>query len=495
MTRIRLSILTALLLAFATFASANVDVTAGGAAWQAQKADSVLTVSGPNGTFTLDFAAGETPFLNAAELADGTYSWELKANAQKRDRSQAVTRATAVPTFGTFTVAGGSFADPNLAEGANKAQVFATDLIVEGSACVGIDCTTTESFGFDTLRLKENNLRIKFEDTSASANFPGNDWQLTANDSSNGGAERFSIEDTTNNKNIFTVEANAPNNSLYVDSSGSIGFGTNNPNAQIKLHAVDGNSPTLRLEQDGSDGFQSQIWDIAGNETNFFVRDVTNSSKLPFKIIPGAATDSLYVAASGNVGVGHANPSEKLHVKGGNALIEGPGVKLNLTDNTDSANTVNWFLQSDNASETLLISKSGSGGGEIRIDDRQDGGTSGVTFFVDGSIQATNVTFSSTRSKKADFESVDPQDVLTRLNGIDIQTWRYKTEDESIRHMGPIAEDFADAFELGKSNETITVTDVNGVALAAIQALSQQIETLREQNLELQERLSDIEGR
>jgi len=68
-------------------------------------------------------------------------------------------------------------------------QVIADDLIIQGSACVGFDCVNGESFGFDTIRLKENNLRIKFEDTSISASFPSNDWQLTANDTTNGGAK------------------------------------------------------------------------------------------------------------------------------------------------------------------------------------------------------------------------------------------------------------------------------------------------------------------
>ena len=57
--------------------------------------------------------------------------------------------------------------------------VIADDLIVQGSACVGLDCVNNEPFGFDTIKLKENNLRIKFEDTSV-APFPTNDWQLTA---------------------------------------------------------------------------------------------------------------------------------------------------------------------------------------------------------------------------------------------------------------------------------------------------------------------------
>ena len=70
-------------------------------------------------------------------------------------------------------------------------QVIPDDLIVQGSTCVGFDCINNESFGFDTIRLKENNTRIKFEDTSL-AGFPTNDWQLTANDSASGGASKFS---------------------------------------------------------------------------------------------------------------------------------------------------------------------------------------------------------------------------------------------------------------------------------------------------------------
>src|SRR5205823_14163606 len=44
--------------------------------------------------------------------------------------------------------------------------VTADDAIIQGSLCVGLDCVVNESFGFDTIRLKENNTRIKFDDTS-----------------------------------------------------------------------------------------------------------------------------------------------------------------------------------------------------------------------------------------------------------------------------------------------------------------------------------------
>ena len=100
-------------------------------------------------------------------------------------------------------------------------QVFIDDIIVGGSACIGFDCVNGESFGFDTIRLKENNLRIKFVDTSSSASFPTNDWQLTANETSNGGANKFSIDDVNSGRTPFTIEAGAPSHSLYVDERGT----------------------------------------------------------------------------------------------------------------------------------------------------------------------------------------------------------------------------------------------------------------------------------
>ena len=108
-------------------------------------------------------------------------------------------------------------------------------LIVGGSACIGFDCVNGESFGFDTIRLKENNLRIKFVDTSSSASFPSNDWQLTANESSNGGANKFSIDDVNSGRTPFTLEAGAPSHSLYVDGGGRIGLGTSTPVVEIHI--------------------------------------------------------------------------------------------------------------------------------------------------------------------------------------------------------------------------------------------------------------------
>ena len=184
---------------------------------------------------------------------------------------------------------------------------------IHSSLCVGFDCATTESYGADTIRLKENNVRIHFDDTSTSASYPNQDWRIEANSNLNGGGEYLRFIDATANRNIMTLEANAPSASLYVEDSGEVGFGTANP--VTELHAVKGDTPTLRLDQNGSSGFQPQVWDLAGNETSFFIRDATNGSTLPFRIRPGASSNSLVIDTDDDIGVGVLSASASLHVR------------------------------------------------------------------------------------------------------------------------------------------------------------------------------------
>lgn len=245
-----------------------------------------------------------------------------------------------------LAIAGAMFA--GLAIPANAAQTFVTDVIVQGSLCVGVDCTSSESFGFDTIRLKENNLRIGFNDTSNSASFPNNDWQLTANDSGNGGVNHFSIDDITGGRTPFRVEAGAPSWALIVEADGDIGIGTQNP--VVEAHIVDGDSPTLRLEQDGSAGFTPQTFDIAANEANFFVRDVTNGSQLPLQIKPGADSASLFVAANNNIGLSTDNPSAALHVRRTNDTAS-----VRIEDTSTSAGTLQEMLRLVNYGDPALV--------------------------------------------------------------------------------------------------------------------------------------------
>ena len=198
--------------------------------------------------------------------------------------------------------------------------VHSDDVIITGGLAVGVDAVNGETFGTDTMRLKQNIVRVHFDDTSGTASFPRNDWRIVINDQFNGGSEHFSIEDSTAGRVPFRIEAGAPAHSLVVEGDGDVGLGTLNP--AVDLHIVTGNSPELRLEQDNSSGLGQQSWDIAGNETSFFVRDVSNGNTLPFRIAPGSSTDVLTITGS-RVGVNTftPSPSHSFHVAG-NALID-----------------------------------------------------------------------------------------------------------------------------------------------------------------------------
>jgi hypothetical protein len=84
-------------------------------------------------------------------------------------------------------------------------------------------------------------------------------------------------------------------------------------------------------------------------------------------------------------------------------------------------------------------------------------------------------TNASSRSLKTAFEAIDPLAVLAKVAALPVEGWRYKAEDASTRHIGPVAEDFQRLFGLG-DGESIGTVDADGVALAAIQGLVQKMD-------------------
>ncbi len=101
----------------------------------------------------------------------------------------------------------------------------------------------------------------------------------------------------------------------------------------------------------------------------------------------------------------------------------------------------------------------------------------------------------SDRQAKANFAPVDRQDILTRLSDLPIHTWNYKTQDSSIRHMGPTAQDFRAAFGLGEDERHINTVDADGVALAAVQELHRLAHAQAAQLAAQQERIAALEAR
>ena len=108
----------------------------------------------------------------------------------------------------------------------------------------------------------------------------------------------------------------------------------------------------------------------------------------------------------------------------------------------------------------------------------------------------------SDRNLKANFAKIDSREVLRKLADLDITTWNMKSQDPSIRHIGPMAQDFAAAFKVGEDDRHITTTDADGVALAAIKGLHESLQEkealiseLQKQNSGLVSRLAALEQR
>ena len=100
---------------------------------------------------------------------------------------------------------------------------------------------------------------------------------------------------------------------------------------------------------------------------------------------------------------------------------------------------------------------------------------------------------SSDRHLKANFSTVNPRSVLARLASIPIQTWNYKSEPESVRHIGAMAQDFRAAFNLGMDDKHISTVDADGVTMAAIQGLYQMMREKDKQIARLQAQVTQLQ--
>lgn len=108
-----------------------------------------------------------------------------------------------------------------------------------------------------------------------------------------------------------------------------------------------------------------------------------------------------------------------------------------------------------------------------------------------GTVFAGSLNVSSDRNTKQDFKPVDYKEVLAKVVGMPVTTWVF-TNSTKITHMGPVAQDFNAAFNLGDDDKSIGVTDANGVALAAIKGLNTVVEEKNAEIKDLKRELSEL---
>jgi len=113
---------------------------------------------------------------------------------------------------------------------------------------------------------------------------------------------------------------------------------------------------------------------------------------------------------------------------------------------------------------------------------------------VDTSAVTVIGTFNnfSDRNAKKDFAPVSPSQILEKVVRLPISEWSYKM-DSTTRHIGPMAQDFYSAFNIGTDDKHIAPIDEGGVAFAAIQALNRKVEEKEGQIRQLEQRLDKLE--
>jgi hypothetical protein len=204
----------------------------------------------------------------------------------------------------------------------------------------------------------------------------------------------------------------------------------------------------------------------------------------------------LISPGAGNVGIGTITPTVKLHVIGATtAASKNPVIG---GDNTSSGIGVIGHSTSGDG----VLGESAGGGNGVKGKSASGPGvygssTSGYGIWgqsatgeaghfdgkvtINGALTAGSCTGCnppSDRGLKSNFAAVNPRNILDRLAQLQIQTWNYKSEPATVRHIGAMAQDFRAAFNFGTDDKTLSVVDAHGVTMAAIQGLYQQNQEL-----------------
>ena len=266
--------------------------------------------------------------------------------------------------------------------------------------------------------------------------------------------------------------------------------------------------PSIDFEDTSGGDTGDSDWRLLANEigtgNNFAIKEViSGASTRPFVVESGAPGASIFVRQNGNIGLG-TFPQNRLHLYGS------AGTTKMLIQEANLSTNFRELLELRNNGGPVLIFK------DTSLPQRWGNGTLGSSFVMDEQAHAgieltlTNtgnltvlgtVTPGSSREIKHGFSPVDQRAVLDRVVALPITSWEYNA-DQNVRHIGPMAEDFYSAFQVGADNKGISVTDSAGVAFAAIQGLyalvaekDAKLAQVEHENVDLAQRNRDLDER
>ncbi|MCC2545697.1 tail fiber domain-containing protein [Hymenobacter sp. BT175] len=261
-----------------------------------------------------------------------------------------------------------------------------------------------------------------------------------------------------------------------IATAGRLGSGTTTP--LLQLHLANNNTPALRLEQTNTGGFAAQTWDIGANEANFFVRDVTGGSRLPFRIRPGAPTSSIDIGASGNVGIGTPSPQAKLDVRGNVKILEANTLEFGagLPGKHADAGTIGY---GNITTDALNIVGAGSSTTDRKVTVYSEGGMT-----ITGNLTLNGVVASSSDARlKTDVRPL--RDALAGVRALQGRRYRFKAgQGPQGEQLGFIAQELEQVYpELVSTGadglKAVNYAQLTPVLVEALKEQQRQIEQLR----------------
>jgi len=146
------------------------------------------------------------------------------------------------------------------------------------------------------------------------------------------------------------------------------------------------------------------------------------------------------------------------------------------------ANHTGSFVWSDDASASESLYTTGTS--QFRV--RARGGTwffsnAGMTTGAYLAAGSNSWASACDSANKEDFRAVNRHELLERVAALRVRDYKMKDQSDGIRHIGPVAQDFHSAFGYGENNTSINLSDMDGIALAAIQALYADNQQLRQE--------------
>jgi hypothetical protein len=357
---------------------------------------------------------------------------------------------------------------------------------------------------------------VLFSNTNGSQNTAAGNSALTSNTSGN--------NNTAEGAGALENNTSGSNNTAFGFDAGQ-NLTTGSLNIDIGNQGVSSDTSIIRIGSSQSKAFIAGV--ITGNGAGLTNLPAIYASQLLSIGNPSPSSENFFVGFSGNATMtGQNNMANGFgaftnNINGNFNTANGCLALANNTSGT--ANTANGLEALNNnttggyntADGVLALYQNDVGSGNIALGfqagEYVDGGSSNIdignvaqngdnniirigttqtgTYLV-GTVYANSVALTSDRNAKENFQPIDSRALLSRVAELPISQWNYKSDNQAVQHIGPMAQDFQAAFHLdGNDDRHISTVDEGGVALAAIQGLNQKLD---EKNTVIQQQAAQI---